>query len=289
MGQQQPSFDFGMHGSIAYPRGGILGSRRMADHELVWILSGQVVWEVDRTSHVLPSGSLALGRPGSLETWRWDQRRATRHAFVHFRVREPGDLPPGSRWPLTAQPASGDVLRPLAGQLLDLLARRHAGWQALADSTLAHLLRSWAAGATAAAPDTALPEAVSRAMQLVEVRWAAGDWTAPSLPELARAAGVGGVHLCRMFHRICGRGPLDALRGLRLQRAAALLARGDLAVGEVAARCGFADAKLFSRRFSARFGCPPRIWRQRARSGATRLTGDDPALVPLAVRLGAGY
>ncbi len=87
----------------------------------------------------------------------------------------------------------------------------------------------------------------------------------------------------------CRRASLAALRGLRLQRTAALLARGDLAVGAVAARCGFADAKLFSRRFAARFGCPPRVWRIQARTGEALLSADDPALAPLAARLGTSY
>lgn len=282
-------FAFSIHGAIAYPPGGTLGPRRTHDHELVWILAGRVAWEVDGVVHDLPSGALAISRPGSTETWRWDPRRPTRHAYVHFRVRDAAGLPPPARWPGPALPGPGDVLRPLAGQLLAILARRPPQWQELADSALAHLIRSWAAGATGAAPDSALPDPLSRAMQEVERRWAAGDWTPPALGELARAAGVGRVHLCRLFQRVCGRGPLAALRGLRLQRAAALLARGDAGVAEVAARCGFADAKLFSRRFSARFGCPPRTWRERARVGGALLAAEDPALAPLAARLGTGY
>jgi len=283
------TFAFSIHGSISYPPGGSLGPRQTNDHELVWILAGRVIWQVDGIDLVLPSGSLALSRPGTRERWLWDPRRPTRHAYVHFRVRDAGDLPPANAWPPPALPDAGDVLRPLAGQLLTILARRRPGWQALADSALSHLLRSWIAGATTAAPDPALPEAISRAMQLVESRWSAGDWMQPALGELARAAGVGRVHLCRLFQRACGRGALEALRGLRLQRAAALLARGDAAVGEVAARCGFTDAKLFSRRFSARYGSPPRTWRNRARAGGTLLSAEDPALAPLAARLGIGY
>jgi transcriptional regulator GlxA family with amidase domain len=55
---------------------------------------------------------------------------------------------------------------------------------------------------------------------------------------------------------------MEVLRLLRLDRAAQLLTRTDLAVQEVADLVGFEDAFHFSRLFRAEFGHAPREFRQ---------------------------
>ena len=63
---------------------------------------------------------------------------------------------------------------------------------------------------------------------------------------------------------------VEELMQARLQRARELLADpklGDLAVIEVAARCGFADPSHFARRFRRRFGLAPLAFRRAARQG----------------------
>ncbi len=259
----------------------------MTEHELVWIIDGQVEWTVDGVIHRAPPGSLLLVRPGMRESYRWDPRRITRHAYVHFRVADAGDLPLVVRWPALTVPLVNDVVRPLAGQLLGLLARRPANWQALADACLAHLIRSLAAGEIRASPDPALSEPLARAMRLVERRWAGGVLQPIAMGELAQAAGVSRVHLCRLFHHLTGRGALDALRALRLQHGAALLTRTDLTIVEVAACCGFTDSRLFSRRFTGRYAMSPQTWRRRARAGEAILADNDPRLSALAAQIGA--
>jgi AraC-like DNA-binding protein len=289
MPASSPAFAWGLHGIIDYPPGSAIGLRRMGDFELVWIIEGEVSWiSGGRTIHV-PPGHLTLAKPGDEDGWRWDTRRMTRHAFVHFTVLDPGDLPPSARWPAMCPLPELDAIRPLFRQILRLLADRPEGWERLADSALAHLLRSLASGQIDAGwePGRGLPVPVRDCLDLAARRWAGGTCTAIGLPDLARAGGVSKEHLCRLFRQACGCGALEALREARLGRAATLLARTDLGVGEVGTRCGFPDPYHFSRRFSARFGAAPRRWRELARSGATVLAA-DPRLAAVVARLWPG-
>jgi AraC-like DNA-binding protein len=83
--------------------------------------------------------------------------------------------------------------------------------------------------------------------------------------ELARIAGLSPSRLHDRFVRVTGMAPLAYVQHLRLQRATALLAGTDLAVGEVATRCGFTSLYYFSRCFRAHIGCPPTVFRARQR------------------------
>lgn len=82
------------------------------------------------------------------------------------------------------------------------------------------------------------------------------------LAALAELAGCGPQHLCRAFRERYGVTPVALAGGLRLERAARLLADG-LAPAAVAAECGWADTRQFARVFGARFGRTPAAWRDR--------------------------
>ncbi|MFB4309150.1 AraC family transcriptional regulator [Actinomadura sp. GTD37] len=73
---------------------------------------------------------------------------------------------------------------------------------------------------------------------------------------LAEAAGCSRFALYRGFRRAYGMGPGDYQRQLRLRAARRLLARGD-AIGDVAARTGFADQSHLTRWFVRCYGMTP--------------------------------
>jgi transcriptional regulator GlxA family with amidase domain len=87
------------------------------------------------------------------------------------------------------------------------------------------------------------------------------------LGDLARAVAVSKTHLTRVFHDNLGVSPVEALRQLRLDRAASLLARTNLEIQAIAAAAGFADAFHFSRVFKQHYGVAPRLFRQRVLAG----------------------
>lgn len=97
---------------------------------------------------------------------------------------------------------------------------------------------------------------------------AASAADAPSLAECARLAGCSARSFDRAFKNRYGLPPLRYRAGILAERAAALLRGSDLPLGEVAARCGFADAQYFNRWFARLRGQAPGRWRRAALAGA---------------------
>ena len=95
-----------------------------------------------------------------------------------------------------------------------------------------------------------------------------------TVESLADAAGMSRTNFAQRFAEAAGTTPARLLRDLRLTRAAALLAQGDIGVDRVALRMGFASRSAFSRAFAERFGHPPS--RRRA-PGLSRITVADQA------------
>ena len=72
-----------------------------------------------------------------------------------------------------------------------------------------------------------------------------------------------GGHLSRQFRRAYGESPYGYLMTRRIERAMALLRRGDLSVTEVCFAVGFSSLGTFSTRFSELVGVPPSTYRAR--------------------------
>ena len=88
-----------------------------------------------------------------------------------------------------------------------------------------------------------------------------------TLTQLARVAHVTPEHLCRLFRQSLDLGPLECVRLARLERAATLLGRSNLAIKQITQSTGFSSPYHFSRRFSEVYGLPPRAYRQAIREG----------------------
>jgi AraC-like DNA-binding protein len=82
-----------------------------------------------------------------------------------------------------------------------------------------------------------------------------------TLADLARAVELSPFHALRSFVRAVGMPPHAWRNQLRLTRAVAMLRRG-LAVGTVAARCGYADQSHFTRQFRRAYGDAPGRWQR---------------------------
>ena len=85
---------------------------------------------------------------------------------------------------------------------------------------------------------------------------------------LARGAHMSAGHLSREFKLAYGESPYSYLMTRRIERAMALLRRGDLSVTEVCFDVGCSSLGTFSTRFAELVGMPPSAYRQQA-SGAT--------------------
>ena len=85
---------------------------------------------------------------------------------------------------------------------------------------------------------------------------------------LARGAHMSAGHLSREFRRAYGESPYSYLMTRRIERAMALLRRGDLSVTEVCFEVGCTSLGTFSTRFTELVGMPPSTYRRDA-AGAT--------------------
>ena len=154
-------------------------------------------------------------------------------------------LPAGALWDLTLE--LGEVAGPVGDELWERL--QHAtSWDerfAACDAVL-----------TALAGDTRTPAELAACWQLLAT--SAGR---VSIEALAREVGYSRQHLARRFRAEFGLGPKLAARILRFQHATRLLRAPTVgSIGEVAARCGYADHSHLVRDFTGLAGCSPSQW-----------------------------
>ena len=88
-------------------------------------------------------------------------------------------------------------------------------------------------------------------------------------------------HLSREFRLAYGESPYAYLMTRRIERAMALLRRGDLSVTEVCFAVGCSSLGTFSTRFTELVGVPPSVYRRQA-TGAT--AGIPPCLAKQVTR-----
>lgn len=265
------------HGVATYPAGASFGPRAMRDWEFVWIVEGDAVYRREEKAASretkAPAGSIVLCRPHATDSFQWDEKRRTRHAFFHFRVHAlPAFWPDAALWPLVRTPPEGDILRPLFRHVLARAGANNKDKSAALESRLgvAHLLASFVSGHTRSAdvPHQAWPDAVERVWRAIHEQ--DEEARAPlSLSQLGQIACATPEHLCRVFKSSTGWTPIQAQRLARLDRAATMLVRSNYGIAEIALLCGFANAFHFSRRFKEAFGQSPRDLRQAVREGQT--------------------
>jgi AraC-like DNA-binding protein len=91
------------------------------------------------------------------------------------------------------------------------------------------------------------------------------DYAQPlDVEALARGVHMSAGHLSRQFRLAYGESPYSYLMTRRIERAMALLRRGDLSVTEVCFEVGCASLGTFSTRFTELVGMPPSAYRRQA-------------------------
>ena len=83
-----------------------------------------------------------------------------------------------------------------------------------------------------------------------------------SIEEVAKAFYVDLFYLTHCFKQQTGYSPKQYLMKSRISKAKEMLIHTDMAVGEVAFKCGFSDTNNFIRSFKAENGCTPKQYRK---------------------------
>lgn len=91
------------------------------------------------------------------------------------------------------------------------------------------------------------------------------DYAEPlDVETLARGVHLSAGHLSRRFREAFGESPYAYLMTRRIERAMALLRRGELSVTEVCTAVGVSSLGTFSSRFTELVGVPPSVYRARS-------------------------
>jgi len=154
---------------------------------------------------------------------------------------------------------------PYAAALEGLYLESHA-LEIVAESLSA--LTGHAAAGAASAPAGRAPAGRDRARvqavcDYLDAHTAEGHADAPRLEDVARHAGMSVSALQRLFRAAHGTSVFDYYRGLRMDRARALLERERVSVTEAAYIAGYGNPANFATAFKRRFGLSPRDVRGR--------------------------
>jgi signal transduction histidine kinase/DNA-binding response OmpR family regulator len=118
------------------------------------------------------------------------------------------------------------------------------------------------------APETVKLESADRAF-LDQVRDAVGAHLGEEELDadmLAKAVGASRATLYRRLGTLLGQSPMGLIRRARLEQAAALLARGEGSIGEIAYAVGFRSVAHFSAIFKEQYGSTPTAYRRMSAS-----------------------
>lgn len=92
-----------------------------------------------------------------------------------------------------------------------------------------------------------------------------------SVEALAAGEHISAGHLSRRFKAAFGESPYSYLMTRRIERAMALIRRGDLSITDICFTVGFSSLGTFSTRFSELVGLSPRQYRDGVAAGEHRL------------------
>jgi AraC-like DNA-binding protein len=101
---------------------------------------------------------------------------------------------------------------------------------------------------------------------------------------LARGVHMSAGHLSRQFKLAYGESPYSYLMTRRIERAMALLRRGDLSVTEVCFEVGSSSLGTFTTRFTELVGMPPGAYRRKAAEEANVPSGIPPCVAKRVTR-----
>lgn len=247
-------------GEVTYKPGGICGPRVQQGWQLVAILSGDTIVEVDGKPCPIPSGYVRLMSPGQRECFYFSVDGRTNHLWIDF-PKSAHD--PVLRKMLAEAPALLPLSSPLealmrAGLEVDVSTPK-GKWaiEAMGRAAFSLFCAEAQGGRKASGP---LHPSILKACQFMEKQVA----QPLDVQGISRAAGLSYNHFSRLFSRQMGLTPMEHVWHLRVQKAALLLRSTGLAMSEISEKTGFQNPFHFSRRFRSAFGISPRTYRQEA-------------------------
>ena len=230
------------------------------------VVGGSFTYRSERGEAFLHSGALLLGNHGRCYACRHDHGVGDRCVAFNFtpdafaevaasaagsgRYRFAADAAPAGRAMAPIVAGAEAIAREASPLRLEESALR------LAERVIASLSGHVAAPARANGRET---RRITDALRLIE---ACADEPL-DLAALASVAGMSKYHFLRVFRRVVGTTPYQALLNARMRRAAVRLTVSRDTIASIAFEAGFGDLSTFNNRFRVDFGVSPSAYRAR--------------------------
>lgn len=251
-------------GDVVYPAGSKFGPRTQPFLQLVMLHSGQMTVWIDDESFYVPSPRVCILFPGYTERFIFATNSTTWHSFLHVHL---DNLNPTMDARLRALPRHIPLSRhmteltfmglklrdstlPTLDAMLSVLALQVL-WCYIGEGELVQ---------RGQAHSDAHP-VVAVASEYIHAHFSEGLTT----HQIAEAALCSPSHLTRLFKMIYAQTPMAYVWAYRVRRGIELLQYTELAIGDIAHRCGFQNQHHFARRVRAATGNTP----SEIRAGAT--------------------
>jgi AraC-like DNA-binding protein len=256
------------YGRSVYPPGATYGPRRLNDHILVWSESHIFTASSDGQTHEVIPGTFFFALKDSVDFYRWDPHKRSRHGHIHFQLDELSHCPPLNNWPRLLLGADAQTRQALLELIFSWQDPKDLGGRHLAENALATLLLTLVGQRRKTSP---LPThtGLLRSLEHASRAWSEGRQGDLPVDALAKAAGISRAQYCRLFTKEFGLGPHSLLRALRLERAAELLTSTNFSIQDIAKQTGFSDAPTLAHAFRRHFHSTPSALRRRGLTACT--------------------
>lgn len=268
-----------------YPPAAVYGPATLRDFEFVWLLSGSALWQSGQISQELRPGMLLLARPGMSQRFTWSPHVPSTHAYVHFSPGDDDASMPARDWPVVRPLPPDGAAATLCRYLLELGGVPSPAAAARQRAVTGWLFELFADPLDEPQAHQALHPYLERIIDYIAAQWRDGISRPLPVAELAAAADVSAGHLTRLFTSTFTVGPAAAIELIRLSRAATLLLRSNLRIGDIANATGYVSPFHFSRRFHRVYGMPPRTYRSMTDPQDPQAPLTRAGLAPLAAQL----
>ncbi len=234
--------------------------RTLTEYQIVYIVRGRGVFEVEGDLHAVVPGSIMMIFPGVPHFYKPEFEIGWTEYWVGFRgphadsLCEQGFL---SRATPIYEVGLQNGLLALYGRILDLVRDQQPLYQLQASSLVLLLVAEILALQRKASQPSHSEQLVERAKFLMEEnlhREIDLNWIGETL-------GVSTSHLNQVFKSYTSMTPYQYFISIKIRKAKELLEQGYLAIKEVGFRLGFSDQYHFSRLFKQKTGIPPSRWR----------------------------
>jgi len=246
-------------------------------YEACMILEGKGIYLHEEGSYPLEAGDLFIAEPGADHEIIADATIPLSVCFTQFMLNR--SVNPGGLHPVLEAFLEGHVLHQpgmahLLSQCLALMDLQRQSEEGFLRRVHHELLQQlvlqmlWSLSSREASSKVVRPpRSVRVALDYIEN----SQCYMPSIPVLAKEAGVSERTLRRKFQEVFGCAVTEQIRRMRMQKAAHLLEMPELSLSDVAHQLGMEHAAQFSRAFKQVFGVSPSVYRreEERRSGFT--------------------